>query len=39
MIDELLRYSYENKRKFDIVAAFGIVLVADEEMTNQRPMA
>lgn len=23
MLDELIRYSYENKRKFDIVAAFG----------------
>ena len=23
MIDELMRYSYENKRKFDIVAALG----------------
>lgn len=31
MIDELMRYSYENKRKFDIVAALGMVLIADEE--------
>jgi len=32
MIDELLRYSYANKRKFDIVAAMGVCLLADEEM-------
>lgn len=31
MLDELIRYSYENKRKFDIVAAFGMVMLADEE--------
>lgn len=31
MIDELMRYSYENKRKFDIVAALGMVLIAAEE--------
>lgn len=39
MVDELLRYSYENKRKFDIVAAFGIALLADEEMSNRPPKA
>lgn len=32
MLDELIKYSYENKRKFDIVAAYGITLLADEEM-------
>ena len=32
MLDELLRYSYANKRKFDIVAAMGICLLADEEL-------
>lgn len=31
MIDELMRYSYENKRKFDIVAGLGMALIADEE--------
>jgi hypothetical protein len=31
MIDELMRYSYENKRKFDIVAALGMALIAAEE--------
>jgi len=35
MIDELMRYSYENKRKFDIVAAFGICLLADEDMIGK----
>ena len=39
MVDELLRYSYENKRKFDIVAAFGIALLADEELSNRPPRA
>lgn len=36
MLDELLRYSYANKRKFDIVAAFGVCLLADEEMFSMR---
>jgi uncharacterized lipoprotein YddW (UPF0748 family) len=31
MIDELMRYSYENKRKFDIVASLGMALIAAEE--------
>ena len=35
MIDELMRYSYENKRKFDIVAALGRVMLADEEMRGK----
>lgn len=35
LLDELMRYSYENKRKFDIVAAFGICLLADEEMLGK----
>jgi hypothetical protein len=39
MIDEFLRYSYENKRKFDIVAAFGVALLADEELMNRPPRA
>lgn len=34
MLDELQRYSYVNKRKFDIVAAFGICLIAGEELSN-----
>lgn len=35
MLQELMKYSYENKRKFDIVAAFGICLLADEEMIGR----
>lgn len=35
IIDELLRYSYANKRKFDYVAALGMALLADEEMINK----
>ena len=35
MIQELLKYSYENKRKFDIVAAMGMAELADEEMYGQ----
>jgi len=33
MLDEFISYSYENKRKFDIVAAYGMALLADEELT------
>jgi len=39
MVDELLRYSFENKRKFDIVAALGVLLLADEELSNRPPRA
>lgn len=35
MLDELISYSYENKRKFDIVAAFGMALLADEELIGK----
>lgn len=35
IIDELLRYSFANKRKFDYVAALGMALLADEEMINR----
>ena len=35
MLQELMKYSYENKRKFDIVAAFGICLLADEDMIGK----
>ena len=37
MINELLEYSYENKRKFDIVAAFGMCMLADEELIGITP--
>jgi hypothetical protein len=32
MIEDLLHYSYENKRKFDIVAAMGMCELGDEEL-------
>jgi hypothetical protein len=32
VINELMKYTYENKRKFDIVAALGMCLLADEEL-------
>lgn len=34
MLDELLTYSYEAKTKFDIVAAFGMCLLGDEELST-----
>lgn len=37
LIEELLKYSYENKRKFDLVAAFGMALLADEELMFIKP--
>lgn len=33
MIDELINYSYKDKRKFDIVAAMQMAELADEEMS------
>lgn len=35
MLDELIRYSYANKRKFDIVAAFAMCLLANEDMQGR----
>jgi len=35
LLDELISYSYENKRKFDLVAAFGCALLADEELRGR----
>ena len=35
LLDELISYSYENKRKFDLVAAFGMCLLADEELRGR----
>lgn len=37
MIQELLKYSYENKRKFDIVAAMGMCELGDEELNGVPP--
>ncbi|MCI5628022.1 MAG: hypothetical protein MR346_00135 [Clostridium sp.] len=37
MLDELNRYTNENKRKFDIVAAFAMCMLADEELQGVVP--
>lgn len=37
LLDELNNYSDENKRKFDIVAAFGMCMLADEELMGVVP--
>lgn len=37
IIEELLKYSYENKTKFDLVAALGMCLLANEELMFVRP--
>lgn len=37
MLEQLLKYSYENKRKFDIVAAMGMTELADEELMGLSP--
>lgn len=34
MIDELINYSYKDKRKFDIVAAMQMAELADEELSS-----
>ena len=33
LINEALTYNYENKRKFDLIAAFGMAMLGDEELT------
>lgn len=37
MLDELNRYTDENKRKFDIVASIAMALLADEELQGTVP--
>ena len=37
MLDELNRYTDENKRKFDIVASMAMALLADEELQGVVP--
>lgn len=39
MLNELITYSYENKRKFDIVAAMGMAELGDEELSGVAPKA
>lgn len=38
LLEELLKYSYQNKRKFDMVAAFGVCLLGDEELMGIVPV-
>ena len=38
MLDELLKYTYENKRKFDMVAAMQMCEIGDEAMTGITPI-
>lgn len=37
MLDQMLNYSYENKRKFDIIAAMQQCEIADEDMSGVTP--
>ena len=37
VLDELERYNDENKRKFDIIAALGMVMLADQELNARVP--
>lgn len=38
VLDQLVRYSVENKTKFDIIAALGMALLADQELTGRAPI-
>lgn len=37
MLDQMLNYSYENKRKFDIIAAMQMAEIGDETLTGVAP--
>ena len=37
MLEQMLNYSYENKKKFDIIAALQCCEIADEELTGIPP--
>lgn len=37
ILEQLLNYSYENKRKYDIVAAMGMAEIGDEELMGFNP--
>lgn len=37
VVEELIKYSYKNKGKFDIVAALGMAMLADEELMFVKP--
>lgn len=38
ILDELQKYNPDNKRKYDIVAAFGMVELADQELSARVPI-
>lgn len=38
LLDELLKYTYENKRKFDMIAAMSCAEIGDEAMTGITPI-
>ena len=38
MLEELLKYTYENKRKFDIIAALSCCEIGDEALTGITPV-
>lgn len=37
ILQQLLNYSYEDKRKFDIIAAMQMTMIADEALTGVIP--
>ena len=37
MLEQLLNYSYENKKKFDIIAAMGYCELGDEDLSFKKP--
>ncbi|MBQ8132477.1 MAG: hypothetical protein IJ193_08300 [Bacilli bacterium] len=37
MLNELLKYSYANKRKFDIIAAMEMAEIGDEALFGLNP--
>lgn len=37
ILQQLLNYSYEDKRKYDIVAALQMVMIGDEQLTGVIP--
>lgn len=39
MVDQLLNYTDEQKKKFDIVAALGMCELGDEEISYKKPQA
>ena len=38
ILEELQKYNPDNKRKYDIVASFGMVMLADQELSARTPI-